>query len=170
MNRGNWVVCEGGTRWAAALRVAAARLATATWPTPRLCEARSLAELSECFDNQPHSYGLVEVHPANLGSVLAWLSGAVRRYPHGCFAALLDNSLVRAREREALSNGADRQELVLSLLEAGVIDVADSPRHLHHILALGLRHLTCIGELAESVSGRPSLVQWAHSLVPWQES
>jgi hypothetical protein len=169
MNRCEWIVCERGSTWAAALRVAAARQPPAAWRGPRLYEVRSLAELSERFDVCPQGYGLVEVHRANLGPVLTWLVDTVRRFPRGCFAALLDASITGKRGPNRHSSD-DRQEAVNSLLEAGAVDVADSPRHLQPILALGQRHCDRVAICPGIAVPSPSFAEWAQSLVPWQDS
>jgi hypothetical protein len=174
-----WVVYERGNRWATALRIAVARVplpvpardrerarATAddpvSTPLPRMREVRSLAELTQQLDTQPHCFAMLEVHRANVGQVLAWLAVASRRYPRGRFAGLLDASLA--------SPAASCQDVVDALVEAGATDVAVSPRRLQRVLALAKQHWNDIRLQMSSDAAGLTLHEWAWSRLPWQDS
>jgi hypothetical protein len=182
MNRCEWIVCERGNRWATAIRTAVARESVVAGFAEipilrelrlksgdfsyvsrlRLREVRSLAELARHFEARPQSFAMVEVHEANLANVLPWLAAASRQYPNGRFVALLDTSLA--------SRQVERQDVVDALFEAGAVDVSVSPRHIQHILAFAERHAADIAERGRRAVDDLTLVEWAWSQVPWQES
>src|SRR4051812_20954516 len=66
-----WIVCDESGHWAAALRVALARLPNA--PKPRLYEVRTLIELSIHMDEHGGDLALIEVGNRNLAEVLQLL-------------------------------------------------------------------------------------------------
>ena len=182
MNRCDWIVCERGNRWATAIRTAVGRQSVAAGYARipisrklvlnfcdgsdvsrlRLREVRSLAELARHFEARPQSFAMVEVHEANLANLLAWLAAASRQYPDGRFAVLVEASFA--------SRQMDRQDVVDALFEAGAAEVAFSPRRLQHILVLAERHAADVSSRTRPASGDSSLVEWAWSQVPWQES
>jgi predicted TIM-barrel fold metal-dependent hydrolase len=170
MNRCEWIVCERGNRWATALRTALARQGATHRRPPRLREVRSPAELTQRFDASPQSFAMFEVHAANLGKVLDWLAEAVRRYPSGRFAALLDSSLTSPDANGSSLSDVDRQNVVDALIEAGARGVAVSPRRLQHILALSERHWADVALGMEPAQSNLSLVEWAWCQLPWQDS
>jgi hypothetical protein len=181
MNRCEWIVCERGNRWATAIRTAIARESVvaefARIPVlrepalksgdfsyvtrPRIREVRSLVELAQQLEIRPDSFAMVETHEANLANVLAWVAAASRRYPDGRFAALVDTSLASQQTR---------QDVVDALVEAGAVEVAVSPRRLQNILAVAERHSADVAERIQPAAGDLSLVEWAWSRLPWQES
>ena len=149
MSRSEWIVCERTSRWASAMRL---ELAAEGSPI-RLRETRSLSELTANLLEDSTGLSAVEVHRGNFADVLAWLTSARRRCDRGRLVALLDRSL-------ASHATAARDALV----EAGAEAIANSPRRLSTILAVGARH----GQLAlETDENVPYLAQvWAS--LPWQ--
>jgi hypothetical protein len=162
MNRCEWIICERGNRWASALRIRIVRDFPSHSQPPRLREARSLAELTQHLETRSHSVAMVETHEANLANVLAWLAAATRQYPDGRFVALLDTPLV--------SRKPGRQDVVDALFEAGAVEVGVSPRRVEHILALAKRHAADVAVRARPAADDLSLIEWAWSRLPWQDT
>jgi hypothetical protein len=123
---------------------------------------RSLIELTQRCDARPHSFAMLEVHQPNLGDVLAWLAAATRRYAGARFVVLLDTSLA--------SPAANCQDVVDALFEAGAAEITVSPRRLPRVLALAERHWADVYLQMSSNRSELSLVEWAWSRLPWQES
>ena len=148
-----WLVCESSGRWAAALRATCARLPK-DQPTARLYEVRTLENLSTHLDEQKCDLVLIEVGRENLTEVLQLL---VRRGPRlGRFVAL--------KEESAGQSVADL------LLEAGAVDVVESPRQLSGLLALHNRLAAVRGPIGGGIGDRQSFTEWAWSTVPWQDA
>ena len=169
MNRAEWIVCERTSRWASGIRTTVARHATNRQFTTRVFEVRTLGELAARLGEKPTSLALVEVHEGNLANVLAWLTEAQGIYPHARFIALLDNLLPAHDESWPVTQAGKRHDVVSALLEAGAVDVADSPRHLHSFLAIAERHRAIVAtNTAPSAENLP-LLEWARSLLPWQD-
>jgi hypothetical protein len=105
---------------------------------------------------------MVEVQLSNFANALAWLAAGTRKHPDGRFAALLDESLT--------SREADRQDVVDALIEAGALEVAVSRRRLQRLLALKEWHWADVAARIEQTAGDLSLVEWAWSRLPWQDS
>jgi hypothetical protein len=55
------------------------------------------------------------------------------------------------------------------LLEAGAVGVADSPRHLSDFLAIAERHRGLVAADSTSLARDQPLMEWAKSLLPWQD-
>jgi hypothetical protein len=164
-----WIVCERTSRWAAGLRTILARHAIPHQSVHRIVEVRSLAELAARLNERPASIALVEVNDRNLAACLKWLADAQDLSPHACFVALLDESLVSPAESRPEPDAAGHHDIVSVLLEAGTVGVVDSPRHLHRILETAERHWSRNRvDGASSARSRP-LVEWAKSLLPWQD-
>ncbi len=121
MNRGEWIVCERTSRWAAALRWAL----TDGDAAPRLRELRQLAELDTEIAARPGATVAIEVHRGNFAPVLAWLSRPCIHQQGARLAALVDRSLAD-----------DSESVVGALLEAGAVAIALSPRRLEEVLAM----------------------------------
>ena len=149
-----WIVCERSNRWAPALRTAILRAATPA-PAIRLHEVRSLNELASDVAATAIDLSFVETTAVNLESVLYWLaaSSVIRRRVETI--VLLDRSL------------SSRSDVRCALLEAGALDMTDSPRSLRHVIQLGRR---VSRRLAAStpIAGQ-SFQSWAWSLLPWQD-
>ena len=168
MKRSEWIVCERTSRWAAGVRTTASRHATTGQSTTRVVEVRTLGELAARLGEQPTSLALIEVHEGNLANVLAWLTDAQGTYPHARFVALLDHPLADHDEAWPVVHPDKRHDVVGALLEAGAVDVADSPRHLHSFLAIAERHRVLVAtNKAPSTENLP-LLEWARSQLPWQ--
>jgi hypothetical protein len=132
-------------------------------------EVRSVKELAVRLVEQPASLGLVEVHAGNLAEILAWLREAQRVHPQARFVALLDRSLATQDAAWQPELAGKPPDVVSALLESGAIDVAESPRHLHNLLAISERH-RAIAAIDSAPSARDgSLAEWAKSLLPWQD-
>src|SRR4051812_33451844 len=85
-----WVVCEQSGRWAAALRLAIARLSRVQFVL-RLHEVRSLAELLAFSSDHRDDLSLIEVGRQNLAEVLELLAKDESVRPKR-YVALLDHS------------------------------------------------------------------------------
>jgi hypothetical protein len=169
MKPGPWIVCERTSHWAAGVRTTAARHATTVQPTTRIVEVRTLGELSQRLDEQPTSLALVEVNEGNLANVLAWLTDAQGTYPHARFVALLDNLLSAHEESWPVAQAGKGHDVISALLEAGAVDVADSPRHLHSFLAIAERHRALVATNKGPSAENLPLLEWARTLLPWQD-
>jgi hypothetical protein len=165
----DWIVCERTGRWAAALRTTGTRQATDRKSTFRIVEVRRLSELSARFDERATSLALVEVHGNNLSDVLTWLADARGRYGQARFVALLDYPQGTERENRRLADRARRRDIVAALMEAGAVDVADSPRYLQSVMAIAQRHLDRTAADSRFSAVDQPLVEWARSLLPWQD-
>ncbi len=161
-----WIVCEVSGRWAAALRMAFARLPVAQY-APRLYEVQSLAELTALMDEHRNGLGLIEVRRTNLAEVLEVLADEpFARF--GRFAALLDDNLWQANQDSAAILDSDKQQIIDLLWEAGAAEVVESPRHLRGLLALR----ECLEAVATRAAARSAesqdIADWAWSILPWQ--
>ena len=149
-----WIVCEQSGRWAAAMRVACARLPKAH-PMPRLYEVRTLRELSTLPDEHGRDLALIEVGPGNLTEVLQLLVRC--RSQLSQFVALLGNP-------------ADQAQPIAELLwEVGALEVVESPRQLGGLIALQNRLAAARGPSVGGVDERQSFADWAWSTLPWQD-
>jgi hypothetical protein len=156
-----WILCELTTRWAAALRTHFRRALFPTSP-PRILEARRLRDVTERLSTRPACMVLLEVNRGNLSSVLTWLADATPRFPATRFAALLDRNLADTPQ--------EREDTVAALFEAGVCEVAHSPRRFSPIVAV-TAHGCQYPETASSSGISPTNVplrEWAWSRLPWQ--
>jgi hypothetical protein len=169
MNRGEWIVCERTSRWAAGIRTTVARHATNGQFTTRVFEVRKLSELAARLGEKPASLALVEVHEGNLANVLAWLTEAQHTYPHARSIALFDNLPPAHDDSWPVAHAGKRDDVVSALLEAGAVDVADSPRHLHSFLAIAERHRALVATNKAAYAENLPLLEWARSLLPWQD-
>jgi hypothetical protein len=124
----------------------------------QLGEVRSLQELAARLAELPRAMALVEVRRTNLAETLAWLADAGSCYPRARFVVLVE------------SEGFDhqvRRGVTAALLAAGAVEVADSPRHLPHVLVVGRRHAAT--QVSPTGPGeRQSFAEWARALLPWQ--
>jgi len=159
MTQCEWIVCERSGRWAAALRLAIARQRTSPIGKQPLHEVRSLQELAARLAERPRAVALVEVRRTNLAETLAWLAEAGPTYPKARFVVLVD------REE---SDGEVGSGMTGVLLAAGAVGVADSPRRLQHVLAVGQRHFASQGRMPNGLGENQSLAEWAWALLPWQ--
>jgi hypothetical protein len=151
VSRGEWIVCERTSRWAAALRLAL----TDGDAAPRLHELRQLAELDAEMAARPTALVAIEVHHGNFASVLEWLSRPCIHQQGARFAALIDRSLA-----------SDSDSVVGALLEAGAVAIALAPRRLEDVLALERYPAKAAGITG---SGDP-LVDRLWASLPWQAS
>jgi hypothetical protein len=170
MKRGDWIVCERTSRWAAGLRSTAARqVILREGSAPRIIEVRSLGELGARLNEQPILFAFVEVNAGNLAVVLAWIADAQVRHPYARFIALLNQPPIMRKENWPATPGELAHDVVSVLLEAGAVGVADSPRHLHEVPAIAERYQALVAvDFASSPSDQP-LIEWARSLLPWQD-
>jgi hypothetical protein len=157
VKRLNWIICERTNRWAAALRFELAARGDALTKTS-IHDVRSLEELSARLAGLEDRLALVEVTSANFEAALNWLAAANRSEIGLVTVALLDRSL-------------PGDEVASALREAGVMEIADSPRRLHHIIELGRRAATHAQFASNSrPSSDQTLDEWAMSLLPWQDA
>lgn len=168
--RQTWIVCEPDGRWTAAIRTAFARRQRGELG-PRVVEVRTIDELNSQLDAKSPALALVVVCESNLTAVLRLLLGCERS--RQLVAVALDPSLYRPVESATAGrNGSEDsgRELRDLLWEAGAAEVVESPRNVGGLTALYDR-LSVIGKPA-SARGAASqrLVEWATSLLPWQES
>jgi len=168
MNSCDWIVCERTSRWAAALRVALAREDCGA--TSSIYEVRTWKELASRLETQPNGVAIAEVQRDQLGSALVWLATARRRFPRARFTAALDISSTDTEGHASSFRRDEQAEVVDALFEAGVAAVADSPRRLHAILALGRRHAAlCAAQSQPSPRDNLSVVNAAWASLPWQD-
>jgi hypothetical protein len=169
MSNRPWIVCERTGRWAAALRTAIAREASAG-DRFRLQEVRSLVELTTQIGEKQPSLVLIEVTGASLEPVLSWLAAEATTHRALRAAALLSEDFVQSARwgREPDRRGC--QEVIDSLFEAGVLEIASSPRHLRHILLMGRQCAAADASRAAQFSLDESFADWASTQLPWQEA
>jgi hypothetical protein len=168
MSEIDFLVCERTGRWAAALRVGAARHDRISSREPRIYEARSLEELAERLEIRPLSLALLEVHLSTLGKLLPWLADHSPRFPRIRFVALLDDALGIAANRDIKQLSGPSQDVVAALLEAGAADFAHSPRRLQLVFALAERHANIVADANRQLNPVQSIADWAWSQLPWQ--
>jgi hypothetical protein len=121
-------------------------------------EVRGLDELSARLAGLENRLALVEVTAGNFEAALKWLAAANRSDSSEITVALIDRSLAGDRVAPALR-------------EAGALEIAESPRHLHHIVELGRRVATHAQLTSNSrPSSDQTLEEWAMSLLPWQDA
>lgn len=158
MNTFDWIVCERSNRWAAAVRTALARQPGPTECAATLCEVRRLDELTVHLQQRPNSLALIEVTPTNLDATLSWLAVGTRSSWQAIVVAILDRSFVNPSEVASV------------LREAGVAEIALSPRQLQHVLLFA----KCYWSKRRMRIGRSgadhSIEEWAWALLPWQEA
>ena len=162
-----WAICEQSGRWAAALRIAFARLPKDQSP-PRLFEVRTLGELSTHLEEHRHDLALVEVGRENLIGVVQQLMHRSRRLAQ--FVALLEDRIDQGHSAAAITREPGTQPVVDLLWEAGVAEVVESPRQLGGLLALHNRLTAARGSIFNGPAGRQSFADWAWSTLPWQDS
>jgi hypothetical protein len=168
MNECDWIICERTGRWAAALRVGAARRSPTTVSAPRIHETRSLNELAERLYARPLSLTLLEVQTSNVGKLLHWLARNSPRFPRARFVALLDRMLTERTDSGGEQLSVESHDVVAALLESGAAEIADSPRRLRHILAFAEKHAASVRNLPRRSSEPQSIADWARSQLPWQ--
>jgi hypothetical protein len=158
MMSGDWILYEHATHWVAAIRTSLARQLEFC-NAPRIFEARRLADVSTRLSRRPANLVLIEVRRGNCRDVLSWLADNVARFPGAHFAALLGSDVQEVQ--------SERRALVETLLEAGICEIADSPRRLHAVLELARRHAESLSDAAEPASALP-IREWARAHLPWQ--
>jgi hypothetical protein len=122
---------------------------------PRLHEVRSLAELKSQLDDHAGAFNLIEIGQSNLASVLELL--AQRDPAIGRFAALL-------------SDKSDHIRPIADVAwEAGAIDVIESPRHVHRLVAI-YGQLSAARPFIEQPASDQAFAEWALSTLPWQDA
>jgi hypothetical protein len=168
MNACGWIICERTGRWAAALRVGAARQWSQTVPVPRIYEVRSLDELAEQLAARPLSLTFVQVHTSNVAKALRWLAHNSQRFPRARFVALLDRMLDVQPESGSELSSVESQDVVAALLESGAAEIAVSPRRLQHNFVLADKHATSVRGLPRPPAEAQSITDWARSRLPWQ--
>ncbi len=115
------IVCERTGDWAGALRRALAER------SGEVRECRTLADAEQMLDRWSASLVAVEVTPAGFATVLCWLADLQCRWPLARAVALVSREL--------------DEEARWALREAGAIHVALSPRELHSVARIAVRHL-----------------------------
>jgi hypothetical protein len=163
----NWITCERTGRWAAALRVGAARHGPISGRQPGICEVRSQQELIERLEMRPQSLAFLEILPSNLGKLLPWLADNSRKFPRANFIALLDGTFGVAASPHSNRLQAVTHDIADVFLEAGAAEIADSPRRLQHIFALAERHAAIVGGSQSQADRAQSIADWAWSQLPW---
>jgi hypothetical protein len=154
MSQITWVVCEETGRWAAALRLEFARIEKGR-RAPGMREVRSLAELKLQLNEHAGAFSLIEIGQLNLASVLELV--AHREPAIGRFAALL-------------SDTSDRMQTIADVAwEAGAIDVIESPRHVHRLVAI-CGQLSATRPYIEQPASDRAFAEWALSTLPWQDA
>jgi hypothetical protein len=169
MNENEWIVCERTSRWAAAIRVAAARQPSTAVSARRIYEVRTLDDLAEHLRVRPASLALVEVHTGNLGSVMLWVATCTQRFPRACFVGLFDG-MTHLRSNSRSVSASDAKDAIDALIEAGAAEIATSPRHLQHIFSLAAKHDAAVANSQQRSEEPPSIANWAWSLLPWKRS
>jgi hypothetical protein len=168
MNACDWIICERTGRWAAAMRVGAARRSSQTGPALRIYEVRSLDELAERLALRPLSLVLLEVHNSNLAKQLQWLAHNSQRFPRALFVALLDRMLTARLDSGSERSSGETLDVVSTLLESGAAEIAVSPRRLQHIFSLAGKHSAGVRPFRRPPIEAQSIMDWAHSQLPWQ--
>jgi uncharacterized protein YejL (UPF0352 family) len=167
MSRCVWIVCEQTSGWATALRLAASRAIVES--APRLVETRTLAELSSRLEEHRAAIALIEVRAGNLATTLQWLATASRRHVDARYVALLNYSLAPEEATFPGSRSSNRRRVVEALLEAGAVDVSNSPRRLRHVFAIAEKHWAATWPCISSATQQP-LLEMARDLLPWQKT
>jgi hypothetical protein len=168
MSENDWIICERTGRWAAAMRVRAARRESTIGREPRIYEVRSLEELARQLEVRPASLALIEVHSSNLSDLLSWLAENSRQFTRAHFVALLDRSLCAAARYDDLRWPAEMNEVHGALLEAGAAEISDSPRRLQYVFAMAERHAAIVRSSLGASAHEQSIANWAWSQLPWQ--
>jgi hypothetical protein len=135
------IVCEPSGRWAVALR-------RELGSSPRVYEARSVAESWASLAQAPASLLVVEVMPGNLAALLGRMARREREFPRARVAVVADRRL------------AGHQWL---LREAGALTFITSPRRLQGLAELARRHLAAV---PEPPAGTP---EWIWATLPWKQ-
>jgi hypothetical protein len=133
-------------------------------------EVRRLSDLALRLEERPGSLAFIEAHDGNLASVLTWLVEAQRRYPRARFVALLDRPVAPQDAPWSTDSSADSQDVLGVLLEAGASSVIDSPRHLQPVLTVAKLQETVERPAPPASTGSQLFLEWALSLLPWQET
>jgi hypothetical protein len=167
MSERDWIICERTGRWAAAIRVWAARREATAGREPRIYETRSLEELAGQLAARSASFVFMEVHSSNLSDVLSWLAEKSRQFPRAHFAALLDRTAARP---ENLRWSPHTNEVPDALLEAGAAEIVDSPRRLQQVFAVAEKHAAIVRSSLSTSAHEQSIADWAWSQIPWQRA
>ncbi len=162
-----WIVCEQTGRWTAALRTAFARLPNHQ-SKPRLSEVRTLAELSTYMGEHGNRLVLIEVRRGNITDVIDFVGRRGSQLVH--FVALVDGALCQRDQTTAKPRELTLQRVVDLLWETGAVEVVESPRHLHGLLALPSRLATTAISNVHGLAERQSFADWAWSTLPWQDT
>jgi DNA-binding response OmpR family regulator len=116
------IVCERTGDWASTLRRALGER------SGDVRECRTLTDAEQMLDRWSASLVAVEVTPAGFSAVLSWLADLQFRWPLARAVVLVSREL--------------DEEARWALREAGAIHVALSPRELHSVASIAVRHLT----------------------------
>jgi hypothetical protein len=122
---------------------------------PRMREVRSLAELKSQLNEHASPFSLIEIGQSNLAGVLELLAG--REPAISRFAALLSRTSDQIRPIAEVAG------------EAGAIDVIESPRHVHRLVAIYGQLLAARPFIEQPDSDR-AFAEWALSTLPWQDA
>jgi hypothetical protein len=164
----DWIICERTGRWAATLRIGAARRSPKTGSAPRIYEVRSLDELADSLAARPLSLTFLEVHTSNVGNLLQWLASNSPRFPRARFVALLDRMITERTDSGGKQSSVESRDVVAALLEGGAAEIAVSPRRLQHIFAFADKHAESVRQLRQPLAKSQSITDWARSKLPWQ--
>jgi hypothetical protein len=170
MSERDWIICERTGRWAAAIRVWAARREATAGQVPRFYETRSLEELAGQLAARPSSFALIEVRSSNLSDLLSWLAENSRQFSRSRFVALLDSSLWTVARSENMHWSAHTNAVHCALVEAGAAEISDSPRRLQHVFTLAEKHAAIVRRSLRASAHEQSIADWAWSQLPWQRA
>lgn len=168
MNDGDWIVCERSNRWAAALRLVLDGQTRVVGRRCRLREARTLADLAASLSERHVCLACVEVRPATLSDILAWLAKAEKEHGETRFVALLEYSLQPDPWAAAESRLSELGDISDALLEAGAAMVVTSPRQLGPLVDLGRRPAKAPQSLQTSDDAEMTLTSRVWASLPWQ--
>jgi hypothetical protein len=161
MNGCDWLICERRPRWAPALRLALESENANGGTSHRIREVRHLHEVVPQLLEHPATVAALETHRGNLAEVLAWLTSPAHHFPRARFVAFLDRSLFTD------AGPPTAPAIVDALREAGISEIADSPRRLHTVLQLARRHAAVLSHEAPS-DDNLSITARAWASLPWQ--
>ena len=168
MNDSDWIVCERSNRWAAALRLVLDGQNRVDGRRRRLREVRTLADLAASLTEGQMCLACIEVRPASLGDVLAWLAKAEQEFGETRFVALLDYSLQPDPWAAVESRLNKLGDLSDALVEASAALVVTSPRRLDPCIELGRRPAKHLQPRRTSDDAEMTLTSRVWASLPWQ--
>jgi hypothetical protein len=168
VNDSDWIICERSNRWAAALRLVLDGQNRVDGRRCQLREVRTLADLAASLSEGQMCLACIEVRPASLGDVLAWLAKAEQEFGETRFVALLDYSLQPDPWAAAESRLNKLDDVSDALVEAGAALVVTSPRRLGPLVELGRRSANPSQSRQTSDDAEITLTSRVWASLPWQ--